>query len=94
MEKSISSAEYAVFLGLLRAARQRAGLTQVEMAERLGEAQTFVSKCERGERRLDAIELRAFCRAMNLPLEQFARELEQALSEAAKPTAKAARQRR
>ena len=96
MEKSITSAEYAVFLRLLRQARQRAGLTQIDMAERIGEAQTFVSKCERGERRLDVLELRSFCTAMNLPLEQFARELEAALAEAskAKPQARSGRHSR
>lgn len=41
---------------LLISERKRYGLTQVELAERLGKPQSFVSKYERGERRLDVIE--------------------------------------
>jgi transcriptional regulator with XRE-family HTH domain len=76
MEKSIHSARYAVLLQVLRERRMRAGLTQEQLAKRIGETQTFVSKCERGERRLDVIELRAFCRAFDLTLPQFTRWLE------------------
>jgi len=53
MEKSIHLVRYAVFLKTLKEARERAGLTQVQLAKRLGETQMFVSKCERGERRID-----------------------------------------
>lgn len=42
----------------MASARNAAGITQVELAERLGKPQSFVSKVERGERRLDVIE---FC---------------------------------
>src|ERR1039458_10513355 len=56
MEKSIHSTRYAVFLKVLREARERAGLTQVQLARKIGETQTFVSKCERGERRVDRSE--------------------------------------
>ncbi len=42
----------------LREARKSAGLTQAEAAQRLGKPQSFISKCESGERRLDVIELR------------------------------------
>jgi ribosome-binding protein aMBF1 (putative translation factor) len=80
MEKSIHSARYAVFLALLRESRERAGLTQVQLAGKIGETQTFVSKCERGERRLDVIELRTFCRAFGMNLNQFVKRLEKALS--------------
>lgn len=50
------------FLRRLRQARKDAGLTQVEVARRLGRTQSFVTKAERGERRLDVVELRAFAR--------------------------------
>jgi ribosome-binding protein aMBF1 (putative translation factor) len=79
MEKSIHSARYAIFLNVLREARERAGLTQVQLAQKIGETQTFVSKCERGERRIDLIELRAFCQALGLNLKQFVGALERAL---------------
>lgn len=80
MEKTIYSKEYAVFLKCLRSARQRAGLTQEQFAECIGETQSFLSKCERGERRVDVIELRAFCAAMGMTLSEFADELESALA--------------
>jgi transcriptional regulator with XRE-family HTH domain len=79
MEKSIHSARYAVFLDTLKRARERAGLTQVQLAKRLGETQTFVSKCERGERRIDVMELRMFCQAFGLSLKQFVSALESAM---------------
>jgi transcriptional regulator with XRE-family HTH domain len=82
MDKSIHSASYTVFLKVLRATRQRAGLTQEEVAKRIGEKQTFVSKCERGERRVDVVELRTFCRAFGVNLSQFVAALEKAVRRA------------
>jgi transcriptional regulator with XRE-family HTH domain len=79
MEKSIHSARYAVFLKVLREARERAGLTQAELARKIGETQTFVSKCERGERRVDVTELRTFCQAFGLSLTKFVTILEKAI---------------
>ena len=80
MDKSIYSEDYTLFLQLLRGARQRAGLTQDEVASRLGKTQSFVSKCERGERRLDIVEVREFCEAIGIPLTDLVTDLEEALS--------------
>ena len=80
MEKSIHSARYAVFLKILREVRIRAGLSQAQLAQKIGETQTFVSKCERGERRIDVVELGAFCQAFGLTLKQFVSALERAIS--------------
>ncbi len=91
MDKSIHSAEYNTFLELFRQQRQRAGLTQVELAARVGETQTFVSKCERGERRIDVVELRAFCRAFGVTLKQFVGAFEKALEASPKPRSRARR---
>ena len=79
MEKSIHSARYRLFLQVLRETRQRSGLTQTQLAKKIGETQTFVSKCERGERRIDVIELAAFCRAFGLSLGRFVGLLERAM---------------
>jgi transcriptional regulator with XRE-family HTH domain len=69
VEKSIYSAEYQQLCMLLRALRREAGLTQVEVARRLDVPQSFVSKYESGERRLDVIELRHVAEAMGLTLQ-------------------------
>ncbi len=71
MQKSQFSKNYTLFLDQLVAARKQAGLTQEQLAERLGVTQSFVSKCERGERRLDIVELREWCRALNVSFAAF-----------------------
>lgn len=75
VEKSIYSEEYETFIDLLRKTRQEAGLTQEVVAAKLGVTQTFISKCERGERRLDVIELRAWCSALGVDLSWFVAQL-------------------
>lgn len=82
MEKSVFTEEYAVFLRHLRKLRQTQGLTQVQLAERLHETQSWVSKCERGEHRLDVMELRKICLAMGVPMMEFIEKLEAALDQA------------
>ena len=76
MEKSIHSPENAAFLAALKRTRKRAGLSQADLAERLQETQSWVSKCERGERRLDLLEVRALCRAIGVSFLQFAAEVD------------------
>lgn len=68
---STTRPKYLRFLARLRAARAQAGLTQAEVAMRLGKPQSFVSKCEAGERRIDVIELVAFARLYRRPLDFF-----------------------
>ena len=65
------SPEYATFLRRLRQARENAGLSQGEVGRRLGKPQSFVSKCESGERRVDVIELKAFARVYGVPITFF-----------------------
>ena len=79
MEKSIYTREYEVALCLLRDARTRAGITQVELARKLGQTQSFVSKIERGDRRLDIVQLRTLCRIYGLTLAEFVERLEKEL---------------
>ena len=62
MQKSQHSRKYEMLLRELREARKKAGLTQLEVAAKLGTYASYVSKCESGERRVDAIELAEFCR--------------------------------
>jgi len=77
MEKSIPRDDYARFLLHLRETREKSGLTQEQVAEKLGVTQTFISKCERGERRMDILEVRDYCAALQMPFEKFIAELEQ-----------------
>ena len=56
MPNPIHDPKYQVFRQMLLDARKERGLQQVEVAERLGKTQSFVSKYERGERRLDFCE--------------------------------------
>jgi transcriptional regulator with XRE-family HTH domain len=56
MIKSVHSEPYSVFAALLVGARKKAGMRQVELAQKLSKPQSFVSKFECGERRLDVIE--------------------------------------
>jgi len=83
--KTIHSKDYARCLELFRRVRERQGMTQEQLAEKLGVTQSFVSKCERGERRIDVLELRSFCRAMGVSLVNFAAELEQLLESGSLP---------
>lgn len=80
MEKSIFTRDYAVFLRQLRAEREKAGHTQAELAERLNQTQSFISKCERGERRIDVVELRAFCQAIGISYTEFVIRFERSLT--------------
>ena len=51
---------------MLRAARKHAGLSQADVAQQLGKPQSFVSKYERGERRLDVIEFLEIAKIVGL----------------------------
>ena len=66
--------EYQWFLQRLREARVAAGLTQVEVARKLRRHQSYVSKCESGERRLDPVELAALARLYGKPVKYFLRD--------------------
>ena len=58
---------------LLRSVREEAGLRQIDVAKRLNEPQSFVSKYESGERRLDVAELDQVCHALGITLPDFVR---------------------
>ena len=66
MDKSLRSQEYKLLVTLLRNARKRQGVTQIELARRLEVVQSWVSSCERGQRRLDIVEVWAWCKALGV----------------------------
>lgn len=74
--KALQTKRYRAFLDRLRKARLDAGLTQVEAAERLGRPQTWVSKCELGERRVDFVEAEDFAAVYGVHLEALATKSE------------------
>ena len=65
---------------LLRQVREERGMTQSALAEKLEVPQSFVSKVESGERRLDILELRQVCLALDVPLRKVVQRLEEVLS--------------
>jgi len=71
MPKSIYSKEYRKVVEQLKKARQETRLKQVEVAKKLGKPQSFVSKVERGERRLDIAELKQFADIYKKPISYF-----------------------
>lgn len=71
MPRPVHSSRYQEFLKRLRTARGNAGLSQVEVARQLGKPQSYVSKCESGERRVDVVELLEFARVYGVPIESF-----------------------
>lgn len=88
MEKTLHSEEYGAVLRVLQVAREEAGLTQEQLALRLGETQSFVSKVERGERRLDIVELKNFGDALGLSFLTLAERIEASLSASTKAIAR------
>lgn len=75
MGKSIHKARYQTMIALLRKNREAAGITQLQLAEKLNISQAVVSKIETCERRIDVIELMDFCNAINIPVIEFFNEL-------------------
>jgi transcriptional regulator with XRE-family HTH domain len=76
MRKSSSRTTRKLLLALLRQLRADAGFTQRELAKKLNQTQSFISKYESGERRLDPLELLQVCHALGISLVDFARKLE------------------
>ncbi|WP_236216260.1 helix-turn-helix domain-containing protein [Pseudomonas rhodesiae] len=74
---STYSNSYQLLLTLLLAARKSAGLTQTMLSERLSKPQSFVSKYERGERRLDVIEFLEVCQRLGADPHEMIRSLEE-----------------
>ena len=79
VKKNIRLNQQKKLLALLRGIRVDAGLTQSELASRLGTDQTFISKYESGERRLDILELREVCQAIGTDFVTFIRKIDKDL---------------
>ena len=76
MPSSIFTQRHQELIGFIASARKAAGITQVELAERLGKPQSFVSKVERGERRLDVIEFCQLAEALGYQPSELLRQFD------------------
>lgn len=76
MERSTHSHRLERVQELLRQMREEAGLRQVDLADKLGHPQSFVSKYESGDRCLDLVELEEVCKALGISLSAFVRRYE------------------
>lgn len=76
MTRSFFSEKYNRLCFLLIEARKVAGYTQVQLAEKLLRPQSFVSKYERGERRLDVVEFLEIAKALNIDMYVFLSRLD------------------
>lgn len=81
MEKSLYSVGQKKLQALLRKIRVEAGLTQVNLAQKLSQHQSFISKYESGERRLDLIEIKKVCSATGISLKKFIERFEKLTDE-------------
>ena len=81
MKKTNKELQREKLQGLLKRIRQDKGIRQIELAEKLGVPQSFVSKYESGDRQLDILELRQVCQAVGISMQEFIRKLEDSLNE-------------
>lgn len=75
MVNSVHTPKYRIFLKTLIEARKLKKLSQAELAEKLGRVQTYVSKYERGERRLDVVEFIDVAFALDIDAVKVIRKL-------------------
>ena len=71
---------YIVLIRLLKQIRKEANLYQNDIAEKLNKPQSFVSKYENGERRIDPIELYMICDVLGISFINFARRFDKQLT--------------
>lgn len=80
LKKTALAAEYKALLGRLILARKTAALTQHALAALLGKPQSFVSKYESGDRRLDVVEFVIIARALGVDATAIVHEMDLRLS--------------
>jgi transcriptional regulator with XRE-family HTH domain len=76
VEKSIYRKEYKYFVQVLVDFRTKAGVLQTDLARKLKVHQSYISKIETGQRKVDIFELREICSHLNTNLVEFVKALE------------------
>ena len=76
MDRAAYGRERRRLAALLRTLREEAGLRQIDVAQALDVPQSFVSKYESGERRLDLVELREVCKALQTTVTRLVARLD------------------
>lgn len=71
MQKTIYSKRHKTIVSRLRQARIAAGLKQIDVAKKLKMQQSYISRCESGDHRLDVVELQTFAKLYGKPLSYF-----------------------
>jgi len=77
---TLGTEEHKILLKILKKIRVEAGLRQVDLAKKLKVPQSMISKYEVGERRIDLLELREICAALDVSLVEVVEQLEHLLS--------------
>jgi transcriptional regulator with XRE-family HTH domain len=73
--KTLGSKQHKKLIAILIAKREKANVTQTELATALGEYQSFVARPESGERRIDVVELIQLARVMGFDASEIAKEV-------------------
>jgi transcriptional regulator with XRE-family HTH domain len=75
VNKALYERRYTAFTGLLKEERNKAGLTQAKLSKKLRRPQSYVSKYERGDRRIDVVEFLEIARAIGFDPNEFLQKL-------------------
>lgn len=79
MSRSMFSKDYRILIRLMADMRKEVGKTQVDIATALGKPQSFISKIENGERRMDLIEMIAIADVFGVEPQKILERLENAI---------------
>ena len=71
MGRTIHTKEYAVFIERIKKARIESGLKQIEVAKKMKRPQSYISRVESGEYRLDILEVKKFAKLYKKSIEYF-----------------------
>jgi len=71
MKKTIHQQKYKQIVEKLKKARKEASFTQIQVSEKLKKPQSYISKVEAGEQRIDVVELKLFADLYKKPINYF-----------------------